>query len=288
MNDYMKLRVEVSPCSEDTTDLIAAFLADCGFESFEPDATGLTAYIPAGDYDPQAVSDALSDIPGEPAMTLSAELIEGQDWNAEWEKNYFRPIIIDSRCVIHSSFHTDVPAAKYDIVIDPKMAFGTGHHATTTMMIRWLLQLDLTGKTVIDMGTGTGILGILALMRGAARAYGIEIDPAACVNCRENADLNHTPLEVLEGNSSHLAGLPEADLFMANINRNVILADFVRYAGATRPGGKMAISGFYTSDIPLLLAVAELHGLRLSAEDSIPSDNNPEEHWASLLFERIR
>ena len=123
-------------------------------------------------------------------ITCRSEEIEGRDWNSEWEKHYFKPIVVGDRCVIHSSFHTDVPQATYDIVIDPKMAFGTGHHATTSLVIEQILDMDLSGKTVIDMGTGTGILSILAAMNGASRATGIEIDPAAHINAVENISLN--------------------------------------------------------------------------------------------------
>lgn len=287
MNDYIRLRVDLTPCSEDATDLLAAFLADEGFESFEPDADGLTAFIPADAYDEAAVKAVLDEFPFSTRIKTSSTLIKGEDWNAEWEKNYFKPIVIDSRCVIHSTFHTDVPKAEYDITIDPKMAFGTGYHATTTMMIRHLLNMDLTGKRVTDMGTGTGILAILAMMRGAESAYGIEIDPAACANCIENVALNNVAVEILEGDSGRLADTPEADVFLANINRNVILADLPRFAAAMKSGATIALSGFYTTDLPLLIRAAQLQGLTPVGEDSIPSDNNPEECWASLLLKKI-
>ena len=132
MNDYYALRLDVEPCSADATDLLAYLLGEAGYESFVPDDKGLTAYVPAALYSDEAVRTALEEFCFDATVTASAELVEGRDWNAEWERNYFRPIVVGERCVVHSSFHTDVPKAEYDIVIDPKMAFGTGHHATNS------------------------------------------------------------------------------------------------------------------------------------------------------------
>ncbi|MBD5425879.1 MAG: 50S ribosomal protein L11 methyltransferase, partial [Bacteroides sp.] len=190
MNDYTELRLDFTPCNADITDVMAALLADEGYESFVADERGLTAYIRANQYSDAAVDAALEQLPFDAEVRRSTLLVEGQDWNHEWEKNYFKPIVVGDRCVIHSSFHTDVPSAEYDIVIDPKMAFGTGHHATTSQVISALLDLDLSGKTVIDMGSGTGILAILAAMRGAAKVSAIEIDTPAWENALENLALN--------------------------------------------------------------------------------------------------
>ncbi|MDE6177010.1 MAG: 50S ribosomal protein L11 methyltransferase, partial [Paramuribaculum sp.] len=191
MNDYVEVRLDVEPCSETVTDLLAALLAECGFESFVPDSSGLTAYVPKALHTPGCVAACVAQLPMEDvSVRISETDVEGRDWNAEWEKNYFKPIVIAGRCVIHSSFHTDIPAAEYDIVIDPKMAFGTGHHTTTSLIVSALLDMNLDGLDVIDMGTGTAILAILAAMRGARRVAGIEIDPFAAVNARENLALN--------------------------------------------------------------------------------------------------
>ena len=263
MTDYQQLRIDIADCTETVTDLLAAFLADVGYDSFVPDPQGLTAFIPADQFSLDAVENIIAEFPMEIDATISDELVPGQDWNAEWEKNYFQPIIVGGdQCVIHSSFHTDIPKAKYDIVIDPKMAFGTGHHATTSQIVEYLLELPLEGKRVIDMGTGTGILAILCLKRGAACAVGIEIDPGAWENAVENASLNDAAaVEMLLGDATRLEGLEAADLFIANINRNIILADIDAYAAALKPGALMLLSGFYESDAPLILEAAAPLGL---------------------------
>ena len=264
MNDYRELRLDLNPCSEDATDILAAFLAEIGFESFVPDADGLTAYVKTELYDENALAEALSAFPFDAEITRKVETIEGRDWNAEWEKNYFKPIVVGERCVIHSSFHTDVPQAEYDIVIDPKMAFGTGHHATTSQVISALLDIDETGLTVTDMGTGTGILAILCSMRGATEVNGVEIDPAAWENAVENVALNgqesHVTLHL--GDASVLPTLPKADLFIANINRNIITGDLDSYVAAMKPGATMLLSGFYEHDIPVIMETAAPLGLR--------------------------
>lgn len=249
MNDYIEVRFDLTPSCEDATDLLAGLLADAGFESFVPDDKGLTAYVKKELYDADAVGAAVADFPFDCRIDFRDTLVEGRDWNAEWEKNYFKPIVVGDRCVIHSSFHTDIPHAEYDIVIDPKMAFGTGHHSTTSLIIRQLLDADLEGRSVIDMGTGTGILAILAAMRGASPVTAIEIDAFAYENAVENVRLNgHAEIKVLNGDASLLAGVTPADIFIANINRNVITGDLDRYAPAVNPGGMMLLSGFYQGD----------------------------------------
>ncbi|MDE6223297.1 MAG: 50S ribosomal protein L11 methyltransferase [Muribaculaceae bacterium] len=263
MNDYTELRLDFTPCNADITDVMAALLADEGYESFVADERGLTAYIRANQYSDAAVDAALEQLPFDAEVRRSTLLVEGQDWNHEWEKNYFKPIVVGDRCVIHSSFHTDVPSAEYDIVIDPKMAFGTGHHATTSQVISALLDLDLTGKTVIDMGSGTGILAILAAMRGAAKVSAIEIDTPAWENALENLALNGVEQRVamLNGDASLLPEVAKADVFLANINRNIITADLAAYVDACNPGAEIILSGFYEADIPVIMAVAEPLGL---------------------------
>lgn len=277
--DYQSVRFDIKPCSEDFTDLLAAFLADAGYESFEPDETGLTAYVQADVYDEETTRGAVEELPFDCEVTFKPTFVKGVDWNEEWEKNYFKPIVIADKCVVRSSFHADVPQAEYEIVIDPKMAFGTGHHSTTSLMLGYLLELPLDGKTVIDMGTGTGILAILALMRGASKAIGIEIDPGAFENSLDNGRLNGVEVDFRCGDASLLPTEPVADLFIANINRNVITNDIAAYARSLKKGGEMLLSGFYTEDIPIVEAAAAASCLDL---EEVRSDNN----WAGLRLKK--
>ncbi len=275
--NYYKVRFDCTPASEDITDLLAAFLADLGYESFEPDGSGLTAYVQASEYSEDAISEILLDFPMETSISFTSEFIESQNWNEEWEKHYFQPIVIAGECVVHSSFHKDIPEATYDILIDPKMAFGTGHHATTSQMMRYILDMKvMEGKTVIDMGTGTGILAILCKMRGAGSVTGIEIDPGAFENAVENAALNSQAIDFICGDASTLDNCEPSDIFLANINRNVITTDIAKYAEKIKSGGVLLLSGFYTSDIPIIMATAEPLGFTL--------DKTSEEgdHWAAL------
>ena len=271
MTDYQQIRLDITPCDENITDLFAAFLADCGYESFVPDETGLTAYINATLFNQEDVESVIADFPMEVEVKLTVDFIEGKDWNEEWEKNYFQPIVIADQCVIHSTFHKDVPEAKYDIVIDPKMAFGTGHHSTTSLILRTLLETDMKGKSVIDMGTGTGILAILSAMLGAEKVTGIEIDPGAYENACEHVKLNDVCVTVLLGDASRLEEVEEADIFIANINRNIILADMDAYCRRMKPGAMMILSGFYQSDIPMIEKCAPRLGL---AVDSFKEDKD--------------
>lgn len=282
MNDYYEVRIDFSPCTPDMTDYMAALLADAGYESFVPDDTGMSAYIKADVYNAPDVDEAIASMPFASDISYKATFVEGRDWNAEWEKNYFKPIVIEDECVVHSTFHTDVPQAKYDIVIDPKMAFGTGHHATTSLIIAQLLRLDLTGKSVIDMGTGTGILAILAAMRGATDVVGVEIDPFAYANAIDNVALNsHQEIKLFNGDASVLASLSPCDVFIANINRNVITADLKLYADALKSGGTMLLSGFYEHDIPVVEAEAVKYGLVIEGHTIKGQD-----HWTCLCLRK--
>lgn len=277
MNDYYEVRLDLNPCSEDATDLLAGMLADEGYESFVPDEVGLTAYVKKELFSDDTLKGVLNDFPIDCMVTASSKVIEGRDWNSEWEKNYFQPIVIGDKVVVHSSFHTDIPAAQYDIVIDPKMAFGTGHHSTTSQILTALLSADLDGKSVIDMGTGTGILAILAAMRGAAPVTGIELDGFAYDNAIENVALNrHPEIRLINGDASALAGVDPADMLIANINRNVILADLEAYAAKLKSGGTMLLSGFYEGDdSDMVIAEAEKHGLKFASATS-------DKRWACL------
>lgn len=287
MNDYYKVTFTVTPADTDACDLLADTLAEAGFESFEPadDGSSMVAYVPATTYSEEAVARAISAQPIPVEISYAAEFVEGRDWNSEWEKNYFKPIVVAGLVAVHSSFHTDVPQARYDIVIDPRMAFGTGHHATTTLMMKSLLANEnIRGAKVIDIGTGTGILAILADMLGASDVQAIEIDPYAAENARDNVALNlpDSHVNVITGDASALDALPGfADIFLANINRNIITGDISRYAAAMKPGATITVSGFYVEDRPVVERAAS--GAGLSLRSVADMDN-----WSSMTFEKTK
>lgn len=278
MSDYFKAEFNISPRNEDAADLLAAFLADIGFESFEPDGNRLVAYIQADLWNTNAIEEIIKSFPIDVKIEFSKEFIEHQDWNEEWEKNYFQPIILgNGKCVIHSTFHKDFPKAPIDIVVDPKMAFGTGHHATTSMMVNFLFENDLRGKNIMDMGTGTGILGIIAEKLGAKNIKAIEIDPSAYENALENCKLNNSTLDLYNGDAKLLSNVTDIDLFLANINRNIILEDLAAYIQTLRkPSGMLMLSGFYESDIPVLENAISDHDMKIAEIKTSP------EGWSAI------
>lgn len=287
MNDYYKVNFTFTPANTDAGDLLAAYLADEGYESFEQDESNpgatMTAYVPSKLFNDEAVATAVGELPFDCKVSFNTEYVPGQDWNAEWERHYFKPIVVGGKVVVHSSFHTDIPQAEHDIVIDPRMAFGTGHHATTTLMMQFILAHDIKGKDIIDMGTGTGILAILCGMRGASHVLAIEIDPFAAENAVDNVALNLASrpgvVEVREGDASLLPTDAAADYLLANINRNIITADIAAYTAALRRGGIMAVSGFYVEDRPVVAAAAEAAGLDFVEADQI-------DNWSSMVFSK--
>lgn len=277
MYDYIATRILAKPCNEDITDLLAAFLAEIDYETFTPDSEGLLAYVRKDKYNEEALKEILMNFPIPSEFTFSNEVIEGEDWNSEWERNYFKPISIDDKVVIRSSFHNDYPEAPIEIIIDPKMAFGTGHHATTAGMSRMLLEEDLKDKTVIDMGTGTGILAILAKKLGAGDTVGIDIDKFAIENAVENSALNNVSVQWISGDDHALEKLKAADVFLANINLNVITTYLSKYLEKLKKGGKIFLSGFLSSDIPEIHKHAKENDLRFIK-------SSEENNWATLVF----
>ena len=244
-------------------DVLVAELADLGFESFETDQELIKAYIQNSMLDKAKVEQALRDFMFDGIREYHFSACEDKDWNEEWEKHFFEPIVIDRECVIHASFARDVPECKYDIVIDPKMAFGTGHHQTTSLMLSAILSEPMADKCVLDMGCGTAVLAILASMRGASKVVAVDIDDWCVRNAQENIEMNHIDnVEVVLGDSSVLEGRL-FDVIIANINRNILLSDMKVYAGCMNIGGKLLLSGFYTDDAELLIEEGRRYGLEL-------------------------
>lgn len=276
---YLEFKFSTTPCNETVNDVLAALLGEVGFESFVEWEGGLMAYIPSATFDEHNLKSSLDEFPVEDVkIDYSYTEMEDKDWNEEWEKNFFQPIMIGNRCVIHSTFHHDVPRAEYDIVINPQMAFGTGHHETTSLIIEELLDSDLKDKSLLDMGCGTSILAILARMRGAKPCTAIDIDEWCVRNSIENIELNGvTDIAVSQGDASALAGKGPFDVVIANINRNILLNDMKRYVACMHPGSELYMSGFYLDDIPVIRQEAEKNGLRFV-------EHKEKNRWAAVKF----
>lgn len=283
MNDYIQVDIVQTPYNADEIDILDALLCDYGYESFVANENGVSAFVKKELYNENAIEDVLNSFPFTSKYTWNAELIVGKDWNEEWEKNFFKPMVIAGKCVIHSSFHTDYPQMQYDITIDPKMAFGTGHHSTTNLIVTELLSMELANKKVLDMGTGTGILSIVSVLHGAENAIGIEIDEAAYVNALENIELNSVEkqITILRGDASLLGNYDTEsfDIVLANINRNVILEDIDKYAIMLKPGGLMLLSGFYLNEAEMLVEAGAKHNLN---KINVKEDNN----WALVVLKK--
>ena len=249
------------------SDILASELGEIGFESFTENENGLQAFVPEGAFSEADLQSQIDSFPLEGIrFDYQVKYVESKDWNEEWEKNYFKPIRIGNECIIKASFHPEEPGFTYPITIDPKMAFGTGNHATTYLMIEQMLKLDLDGKELLDMGCGTAVLAILAQMRGAKRVVGIDIDEWAYNNALENIRLNHTEeIEIALGGAEQIARFGMFDIVFANINRNILLRDIPLYTACMKPGALLFMSGFYTEDIAAIQKVCEENGLHLES-----------------------
>ena len=261
--NFIQVDFSFEAFEEFMADILAAELAEIGFDSFVPCENGMQAFIPETKFNENSLKDAINNYPLEVAISYEIVTVASKNWNEEWEKHCFEPIVIGEECVIHSSFHKDIPVAKYDIIIDPKMSFGTGHHETTSLVIGEILKMNLTGKKVLDMGCGTAVLAILAAMRGASELLAIDIDSWCTENSLENIALNKVSgIEVKLGGAELLDGL-HFDIILANINRNILLADMEKYAACLTTGGELYMSGFYKADIPVIEAELNRNGLEL-------------------------
>jgi ribosomal protein L11 methyltransferase len=261
---YFEVTFKTNPCTETVNDVLSAIMGEIGFESFVEENDGIKGYIQQPVYDEATLKETIANIPLE-GVTISyeAHLMEDKDWNEEWEKNFFQPIVIGNRCAIHSTFHKDVPKAEYDILINPQMAFGTGHHETTSLILEELLNAELQNKSLLDMGCGTSILAILAAMRGAKPITAIDIDTWCVDNSKENILLNNVENITVElGDASSLQGREPFDVIIANINRNILLQDMNCYTACMHKNSEIYMSGFYVSDIPMIQEKAKSLGLK--------------------------
>ena len=320
---YIEVSMQIAPFTEESAEIVMATVEELGFESFTVEEPFLKGYIRKEQFSAHHLKCMLSffDESGGFKVDWSTNLVQDENWNKVWESN-FEPIVIDNECTIKATFHKDLPLTRYNIIIEPQMAFGTGHHQTTELMVKWLFRIGewraaqtgarekhLRGLQVLDMGTGTGILAILAAKMGAVRAvHAIDVDIAAVNSAKENVWKNHMhrATTILYGDAS-LIQSAKYDLILANINRNILLDDMATYArglksteevtfrksvksrgsrarvqnlepeAAQFTGGLLVVSGFYTEDIPMLKAEAERQGLRYIAHMT-------KDGWAAICF----
>lgn len=275
---YVELCCSISNPSDDIVDILVAELAELGYDSFNTEGSSLLAYIPEAAFVETAATAVVAKYLAADSVKLSWERMPDKNWNEVWESN-FEPIVIDDRCSIRAPFHTNLPKTTFEIVIEPKMSFGTGHHATTHQMVEFILDNDFKGLNVLDMGCGTGILAILAAMKGAAGVFAIDNDEWAFENAEENVARNASgKVRVALGDAS-LLGSEYFDVILANINRNILLADLPSYVNVLVSGGLLFLSGILLEDIPIITDRAV--GLGLT-----PLEQKDRMGWVALSFKK--
>ncbi|RYU95015.1 50S ribosomal protein L11 methyltransferase [Emticicia agri] len=274
--DYIELTLQIDA---DFVEILMAELGELGFESFVETEDGLEAYVQEESFDDVAVKQMLEDYAARTAISYQFKKIVRQNWNEEWEKN-FQPIQIGEQIYVRADFHAPKPDFPYEIIITPKMSFGTGHHETTSMVMEHQLHLDHTHKKVLDVGTGTGILAVLASKLGASQISAFDIDEWSVENTLENIKLNNVSgIAVRQGT---IEDEPEDiyDIVLANINRNILISQIPAYVTFLKEGGELIVSGFYEKDIADIQTVAESVGLKKVAQ---LSKNN----WAAVVFKKL-
>ena len=279
---YFEVEFTINPMSADASDLLAAIAGDAGFETFEEAENGLKGYVQQSLFDEDALRSCIADFPIESTSIIyNVREAEDRDWNEQWEQEGFEPIIIPP-LAIHDGRHLPEVESEISIEIDAKLAFGTGTHETTRMICKELISTvpELEEVRVLDCGTGTGILSIAALKLGASEAVGYDIDEWSADNARHNAVINRVDerFTSLLGDASVIDTIEgEFDLVLANINRNILLADMPRFVSKMHSGSKLILSGFYTADSPLLIQKAADLGLTFVSQ-------NQDQDWACLVF----
>lgn len=274
MQTYQVYSIESSP---ETSEILIAFLGQLPFDSFQETETGLEAYV-SKDEDQRVIIEKLEELQTQFNFTFQSHEMAPQNWNAVWESN-FQPILIGDFCVIRADFHDAFPNVEHEIIINPKMAFGTGHHATTFMVVELMKGLDFSGTKILDYGCGTGILAILAAQLGAKEIEAVDIEIESYENTIENAQINGiNHIKAIHGtlNDINTTGF---DIILANINRNVILDSLPTLYGQLRENGKLIVSGFIERDLPILLKTATNQGF-------FPLKTKQKDTWVSIIFER--
>ncbi|MFN8348169.1 MAG: 50S ribosomal protein L11 methyltransferase [Spirosomataceae bacterium] len=273
--NYFEARLTLDP---DFNEILMAELGQIGYESFVETDEGLSAYITEIDFDLEKLQQVVEEYRHLTPITFVYEQLETKNWNEEWERNY-QPIEVAGKIRVRASYHTPDPSFAYEIVIDPKMSFGTGHHETTTLVMEQQLSLDHQGKSLLDVGSGTGILAILGEMLGATRLTAFDIEEWAYLNAVENAAMNGcTRITVFQGTIEDCPA-DTYDIVLANINRNILLREIPIYVQFLKPGGTLMVSGFYEFDINDIIQKAEEVDLKLITQKTL-------NQWAVIRFKK--
>ncbi|MFK8298345.1 50S ribosomal protein L11 methyltransferase [Capnocytophaga cynodegmi] len=276
MYNYIEYNFTIEPLGV-ASEILVAELAELGFESFVDSENGILAYIQENLWHKNILDDVYILQSAEFKISYTFKTIEQINWNEEWERN-FSPIVVDDICTIRAPFH-EVPNTTYDIIIEPKMSFGTGHHETTYMMLQFLLNTDLQEKKVLDMGCGTSVLAIMAEKRGAKSITAIDVDDWCVQNSVENIERNHCKNISVKLGDASLIDNENFDVVIANINRNILLSDIPQYAKTLPSEGTLLLSGFYESDIPVITNKCNENDLKLV-------EKLERNQWVALKFKK--
>jgi len=275
--NYIELTCTIEPFDQTIREILTAELNQIGFESFVETEFELQSYIQEDNFNKDLLDTLNILSKSDFIISFKTKKIEDQNWNETWEKEYFQPLHIANQCVIRSSFHKNYPKSKYEIIIDPKMSFGTGHHETTSLMIEEILKHKIEGKDILDMGCGTGILAILSSMLNAKNIWAIDNDEWSYKNTIENLKLNNIEnVKPLLGDKKDIKG-KKFDIIFANINKNILLADIAQYSLCLSHKGLLFLSGFYTEDYKDINKVLEENGLSF---ESKKTNNN----WMMMVY----
>ncbi len=273
--DFTEVNLQLSPDNSQNREMLIAALDDLGYDSYWEEEDVLRAYISCAAFDESKIKELQQNLSPHFSFHYQNDKLPGQNWNQVWESN-FEPVRINDQCGVRAPFHPSFDDLEYEIIIEPQMSFGTAHHETTAMMLDYLTHINLKGKKVLDMGSGTGVLAVMAHLKGAPEITAVDNDEWAVTNTKNNILRNKMDAEVLAGDIESVSGR-SFDQILANINRNILLRQIPFYADMLASGGALLISGFYTDDLQVLKNKAEFNGFTLK-------DFKDKRNWVAARF----